>query len=203
MAHVPKASIICPVCGKVAKKAPLPELIYRCDVCGFLSTDESCVDISYKDNFSSPLSNLYPHRFFLVGFYTNPNIPERDISCPSMESFLQGLKIKDPYLQHLFMRKYSGMDAKRMGMVLDGWKQEQLLYFNGKAYHRESPEYTSLITSAYDALYETNPVFRELVLPRFKGCRIIHSIGSDSKSETVLTEAEFRFQINRLISKLP
>ena len=200
MAHIQKTSIICPVCGKKAQKiSPLPDIIYRCDDCGFISTQENCVDVSYKDNFSSPLSNLYPHSFTLC--YNHPCY--RDvITCPSMESFLQGLKIKDPYLQYVFMTKYSGMMAKKMGMVLDSWKKEQLLYFEGKAYERESAEYIELITYAYDSLYKSNPIFREVVLPRFKDYHIIHSIGCDNKSETVLTEMEFRYQLNRLISKL-
>jgi len=119
-----------------------------------------------------------------------------------METFLQSLKIKDPTLQYEFVKNYSGMAAKKMSAVLDGWKEDQLLYFDTKVYKRESDEYTELITRAYDALYDTNRIFREAILPRFKGYHIIHSIGSDSKSETVLTEAEFRFQINRLISRL-
>lgn len=195
-----KEFIICPVCGKKAPKArPLPTLIYRCNSCDFISTDENCVDISFGDMLSSPLSNLYPHSFEMP--YNHPNF-RSILTIPSMESFLQGLKIKDPYLQHIFMTQYSSMTAKKMGMVLDGWKKDQILYFAGEAYKRESAEYTELITYAYDALYKSNPIFREIVLPRFKRYDIIHSIGDDRPSETVLTEAEFRFQINRLISKL-
>ena len=37
-----KNSIICPVCGKIAPKVkPLPDVIYRCDNCDFISTAEN------------------------------------------------------------------------------------------------------------------------------------------------------------------
>jgi len=203
MANSTKPTIICPVCGYKAVKILFPpNTTYKCDNCGFLSCDENCVDISYKDDISSPLSNLYPHKFSLYGMYPNRSLSWEEITCTSMESFLQSLKIKDPTLQYYFMKNYIGMDAKKMSSVLDGWKKNQILYFAGKAYERESDEYTELITLAYDALYETNPVFSEIILPRFKGYNIIHSIGNDNKSETVLTEYEFRYQLNRLISKL-
>lgn len=202
MAHIQKTSIICPVCGKQANLLwQLPDVIYRCNECGFISTSPKCVDVQYGDSFSAPLSNLYPHEFDLSCLYPDHYIGSF-IPCPSMESFLQGLKIRDSYLQDIFMRKYSGMTAKKMGAVLDGWKNDQILYFRGKPYERESAEYTELITKAYDSLFRTSPVFREIVLPRFKGYHIIHSIGCDKKSETVLTEMEFRYQLNRLISKL-
>ena len=200
MEHIQKPTIICPVCGKTAEKVnPIPNTIYRCDYCGFISTAENCVDVSFKDNFSAPLSNLYPHEFELA--YTSDTFREV-ITIPSMESFLQGLKIKDPYLQLLFMTKYSGMTAKKMGLILNDWQKDQMLYFGGQPYERESSEYTELISQAYDALFKYNQIFRCIVLPRFKSCHIIHSIGEDMKSKTVLTEAEFRYQINRLIAKL-
>ena len=94
------------------------------------------------------------------------------------------------------------MDAKKMSGVLDDWKKDQLLYFDGRAYQRYSEEYTDLISRAYDSLFNTNQMFREIILPRFKGCYILHSIGADDESKTVLTEAEFRYQINRLIARL-
>jgi len=200
-----KDYIICPICGKRAPRvSPFPTVIYRCDECDFISTDSSCVDVSYKDMFSAPLSNLYPHHFHIA--YPAPACrgydPYTIIHIHSMESFLQSLKIKDIDLQINFMTNYVGMDAKKMGMVLDGWKENQLLYFAGRKYERESQEYTDLITRAYDALFKTNHIFREIVLPKFKGYNIIHTIESDSRCDTVLTEAEFRYQISRLISKL-
>ena len=196
-----KFTITCPQCNNlIHSRDTLSPLSFKCDNCHFDSTDRSCcVDVSYKDELSSALSNLYPHSFKLM--YTHPNFTSAIKIC-SMESFLQGLKIKDPHIQYIFMTTYSGMDAKRMSDVLDGWKKDQLLYFSGKEYKRNSADYDELITKAYDALFETNVVFREVVLPRFKDYYIIHSIGSNDKSETVLTEAEFRYQITRLLKRL-
>ncbi|MBR6689206.1 MAG: hypothetical protein IKL68_04245 [Clostridia bacterium] len=151
---------------------------------------------------SAPLSNLYPHKFVLYGFYPTSNISEEQITIPSMESFLQGLKIKDATLQNIFMTRYSAMDACKMSATLNDWKETQTLWFNGEPYNRYSDEYTDLITKAYDALFETNVIFREIVLPKFKGKILIHTIGKDSESDTVLTEAEFRHQLNRLMKRL-
>ena len=199
----PKKSIICPVCGNPARKLPIHvNPLYRCDTCDFLSNSENCVDISYKDAVSSPLSNLYPHKFSLHSLYPLAYVDELKIIAPSMESFLQGIKIKDVELQRNFIRNYSGLDACRMSAVLDGWKETQTLYYNGVAYKRDSEDYDWLITSAYDALFETNDIFREIVLPRFKGKYLIHTLGKDNKAETVLTEAEFRYQLNRLMARL-
>ncbi len=199
----PKNSMICPICGKTAKRLPIHvNPLYRCDECGFLSSDENVVDISYKDHVSAPLSNLYPHKFILYGFYPTSHLTELQITCPSMESFLQGLKIQDRDLQNIFMRNYSGTDACKMSATLNDWKDSQTLWFNGVPYDRYSDEYTELITRAYDALFETNEVFRDIVLPKFKGKILIYSIGKDDRSDTVLTEAEFRYQLNRLIKRL-
>ena len=199
----PKNTIICPICGKQAKRLPIHvNPLYRCDECGFLSNNANVVNISYKDNVSAPLSNLYPHEFKLYGFYDTSELSEKAITCPSMESFLQCLKIQDRDLQNIFMRNYSGMEACKMSATLDGWKKNQTLWFNGKPYRRYSEEYTDLITRAYDALFETNDIFREIVLPKFKSKILIHTIGKDDRSDTVLTEAEFRYQLNRLMKRL-
>lgn len=198
-----KKTIICPVCGKTAREIPLfSSFTYSCDNCSFMSIDPKCVDVSYKDELSAPLSNLYPNSFMMYCSYDNITLGQELVTYPSMETFLQSLKIKDPSLQYYFVKNYSSMDAKKMSAILDSWKNEQLLYFDGKTYARDSEDYQKLITTAYDALYDTNPVFRKVILPRFKGCYIIHSIGADDKSKTVLTEAEFRYQINRLIARL-
>ena len=198
-----KKAIVCPICGKTAREIPIFNgFIFSCDSCDFKSIDPKCVDVSYKDELSAPLSNLYPNSFKMHCSYSNITLGRALVTYPSMETFLQSLKIKDPSLQYYFIKNYSAMDAKKMSAILDGWKKEQLLYFDGKAYARDSEDYLKLITTAYDALYNTNPVFREIILPRFKGYYIIHSIGADDKSETVLTETEFRYQINRLIARL-
>ena len=199
----PKDFIVCPVCGNVARRLHVHVIpLYRCHECNFISNAENCVNISFKDPVSAPLSNLYPHKFMLYGFYPSSNISEEQITIPSMESFLQGLKIKDANLQNIFMTSYSGMNACKMSATLNDWKETGTLWFNGVPYDRYSDEYADLITRAYDALFETNPVFREIVLPKFKDKILIHTIGKDDRSDTVLTEEEFRYQLNRLMKRL-
>ena len=76
----PKDTIICPICGKQAKRLPIHvNPLYRCDECGFLSNNANVVNISYKDNVSAPLSNLYPHEFKLYGFYDTSKLSEKAI----------------------------------------------------------------------------------------------------------------------------
>lgn len=200
-----KPSIICPRCGNIAKLIPNSEqtrAIYLCESCKLSSNSELCVDIKYNNGISSPLSNLFPHKFSLRNVHIESHISTPVSICLSMESFLQGLKIKNKEHQMWFMSNYTSMDACRMSETLSDWKKDQILYFNGVPYHRESDAYISLITRAYDALFETNAIYRELVLPHFKGKYLIHSIGKDDKTDTVLTETEFRFQLNRLMKKL-
>ena len=150
-----KKTIVCPVCGKTAREIPIFNgFTYSCDNCSFMSIDPKCVDVSYKDELSAPLSNLYPNSFKMHCSYSNITLGRALVTYPSMETFLQSLKIKDPSLQYYFIKNYSAMDAKKMSAILDGWKKEQLLYFDGKAYARDSEDYLKLITTAYDALYE-------------------------------------------------
>lgn len=188
-----KPVIQCPVCGADAKITNYTH--YMCRSCKWTSLTNT-VDIYSKDPISGPLSNLFPHKFL---FYTSE---DDRTNCLSMESFLQSLRVKDPVLQKYICENYSGLIAWRLKHSLHDWREDGFVYWNGKAIKRESDEYTALITTAYDRLFEGNPVFRELVLPTFKGKILIHSIGGASKSQTLLTEPEFLYQLNRLIAKL-
>lgn len=188
-----KKVIKCPVCGADAKM--YNHTHYGCKNCKWNSLTNT-VDILYKDQSSGVLSNFFPHKFL---FYTS----EQDkTNCLSMESFIQSLRVKDATLQKYICENYSGDIASRLKASLPDWRKDGLVYWNGKAIVRESDEYTALITTAYDSLFEGNPVFRELVLPSFKGKILIHSIGGTSKAETLLTEQEFLYQLNRLIAKV-
>ncbi len=188
-----KPVIKCPLCGKDAKMCMNTH--YVCE-CGWNSLEDT-IDIGYKDTTSSALSNLFPHKFL---FYT---CEEDKTHCLSMESFLQSLRVQDPKHQKYICENYSGYLAWKLKFSLHDWREDGLLYWNGKAIVRDSEEYTSLITTAYDRLFEDNFIFRDLVLPKFKGKILIHSMGCDDKHETILTEEEYRFQLNRLMAKLP
>ncbi len=209
MSTFPKEKIVCPLCGDTAPYTPFPGGgVYKCNRCPFTSLNPDCVDISYKDMVSSPLSNLYPHKFIIPDSYTRRDLPEKylrgfPVKCTSMEAFLQSLKIEDPTLQHIFCENYSGYAAVRMSASLSDWKKEGMLFWNGHVYPRDTEDYDELISFAYDMLFESNMIFREVVLPKFKDKVLIHSIGKDYKCDTVLTEYEYRYQLKRLIEKLP
>ena len=138
---------------------------------------------------ASILSNFYAHPFKIDG-----------VACGSMEGFLQSLKFKDICEQQLVC-SLVGPDAKSMGKYRDTeWKVSQTLWWYGVSYPRESEAYQLLITRAYDALF-TNPQFQD-ALRALGNEPIMHSIGENDPRETVLTEAEFCAQLNRLREKL-
>ena len=192
-----KTSIICPVCGSQAKL--FHHTHYVCPNCKWDSL-ENTVDIAFGDPTSSVLSNLFSHKFL---FYTKGKLgASDDTHCLSMESFLQSLRVKDPCLQKYICENYSGAMVQKLKVCLRDWREDGYLYWNGVAIKRDSLTYQELITTAYDCLFEGNPIFRELVLPRFKDIHLIHSIGKDCEYETLLTESEFRYQLNRLMQRL-
>ena len=90
--------------------------------------------------------------------------------------------------------------AYKMRLALNDWRKDGYVYWQGKSILRNSDEYAALITKAYDCLFEQNIIFRT-ILERFKDYHIIHSIGCDDIEETLLTENEYRYQLNRLKSK--
>lgn len=191
-----KQKIICPRCNDIAGKSNYYDY-YLCHNCNWTSND-NCVDIAYKDALSAPLSNLFPHEF---DFYLENSMKDM-VYCLSMESFLQSLKIPDRNLQQSFCENYSGYMAYKMRLTLPDWREKQILYWHGREYERSSEEYTELITMAYDRLFYGNDIFREIVLPKFKGKYLIHSMGNEDTTKTVLTESEYRFQLNRLMDKI-
>lgn len=192
-----KTSIICPVCGS---RATLFQHTHYICPNGDWDSLENTIDIAYDNPASSVLSNLFPHKFL---FYTRGKLGVfDDTHCLSMESFLQSLRVKDPNLQKYICENYSGPMAQKLKVCLRDWREDSYLYWNGIAIKRDSATYHELITTAYDCLFEGNPIFRECILPQFKGVHLIHSIGKDSESETLLTECEFRYQLNRLIQRL-
>ena len=188
-----KRQITCPVCGSPAPM--IGRIHYTCNKCTWDSLYDT-IDISYKDELTSPLSNLFPHKFV---FYT---CDEDKTTCLSMESFIQSLRVKDPLLQKYVCENYTGLAAYKLRRTLGDWRDDGIVYWQGKPIIREFEEYDKLITTAYDRLFESNPIFREVVLKKFKNFHIIHSIGDDSRSQSLLTEDEYRYQLNRLMKKV-
>ena len=72
MKEIMKEVLICPVCMRHSllyiENALLQnnKLFYRCNNCNWDSR-KNTADISYKDNFTAPLSNLFPHKFVIDG----------------------------------------------------------------------------------------------------------------------------------------
>jgi hypothetical protein len=62
---------------------------------------------------------------------------------------------------------------------------------------RHSDWYQNLLTRLYDAVYNQDPQFKDDLLA-LGNEEICHSIGKVEERETVLTEAEFVNQLNRL-----
>lgn len=182
--------IKCRKCGVIYERNKvlndIEDNLFVCDECGNI---DYLMDISYKDSISSSLSNLFPHEFIID-----------NIKCLSMESFIQSLRIKEKEVQEEVCSKYTGYMACKLKAAFPDWRETGYVYWQGKQISRISTEYSDLITKGYDCLFE-NIVFR-YCLNSFKNRYLIHSIGCDEITETLLTESEYIYQLNRLIKKL-
>ena len=133
---------------------------------------------------SASLSNFSPHPFIFDG-----------VEIASMEGFLQSLKFKNPEMQKYVCTlvgraaKFKGKDKK--------WYREQILYWQGKEFKRDSKEYQILLNRAYNALYQQNEGFRK-ALEASKPGILTHSIGKTNENETVLTQSEFCGRLMKL-----
>lgn len=125
---------------------------------------------------SSSLSNFAPHTFIID-----------DITCASMEGFLQSLKFENPDMQAQVCTLV-GKQAKFKGKKKK-WFKTQTLYWRGVPIKRDSEEYQILLDKAFNALSENNS-FRKALLAT-KDATLTHSIGKNKISETVLTKQEF------------
>jgi predicted NAD-dependent protein-ADP-ribosyltransferase YbiA (DUF1768 family) len=124
---------------------------------------------------SGELSNFAAHEFEID-----------NIKCASMEGFLQSLKFKDIKEQE-YICSLVGKEAKRAGMNVN-WKDEQVLWWRGKAISRQSNKYQELIDMAYESLGRNTEFIRALISTNNK--TLTHSIGAKDPKETILTEKE-------------
>lgn len=125
---------------------------------------------------SSALSNFAPHRFTFRG-----------VECYSMEGLLQSFKFKSPDMQREVC-KLVGKVAKFKGKPKK-WYRTQTLYWDGVEYKRDSNEYQKLLDDAYYAL-SMNEGFKKALLAT-NNANLTHSMGKNTKSQTVLTTSEF------------
>lgn len=136
---------------------------------------------------SNALSNLAPHPFVIDG-----------VSCNSMEGFLQSLKFKNPEMQKQIC-SLSGAKAKLSGSKKN-WKQDQTLYWKGKAIKRDSKEYQELLDKAFDCISK-NDKFKKALLSTGNSA-LTHSLGKNDRTQTVLTSQEFCSRLLKLRNKL-
>ncbi len=150
------------------------------------SSSEKWINVGYKLHGPEPkvLSNLFPYTFRFRGH-----------KVASIESIFQGFKFKDKKMQKMLFKLY-GMDSNCIKVAGDhDWKTTRTVYFQGKAINRDNDEFVDFIDEMYISALQ-NPLYRN-VLKNIKKT-IIHSIGTESKQDTVFTRYEFEYQLNCL-----
>lgn len=138
---------------------------------------------------SNKLSNFAGHAFALDG-----------VAIASMEGFLQSLKFSNPEMQREVC-KLVGFAAKKKGSKKN-WQRDQVLYWCGLPYRRDSDDYQILLDRAYEAMYNQSVGFRKALLAASKDASFTHSIGRNKINETVLTTQEFCSRITRLHKRI-
>lgn len=145
------------------------------------------IECSFKSEsvIGRALSNLTPRPFIFMGY-----------EFTSVEGFLQSLKTSDD-VQAGYLRSLYGFKAWKEGQAYnDLWRSRQRLFFNGVAYNRTDPEYASLITSMYDAVYDQSVTFRRALYDS-KHAILVHN-GFYDTSLSVLTVPEYLMNLYRL-----
>ena len=140
-----------------------------------------------KDGGALPkvLSNLFHYDFYFRGF-----------NLTSVESVFQGFKFKDKKMQKLLF-KYYGLDSNNIKAASDyNWKEEYVVFFQGKPMARDSKEYDDFIDEMYIALIQ-NPLYRN-ALKNVGSKYILHALGGATKEDTVFTRYEFERELNML-----
>ncbi|MBO5394357.1 MAG: hypothetical protein J6A28_00435 [Clostridia bacterium] len=178
-------------CKKLTKKG---EAIYLGKVCvedkegnKTFETD-SFINTGYgsKNSISRVLSNLYPHSFKFRGK-----------RVASIEGVLQGIKYKDKKLQNEIL-KYSGLDAyhTRACNSQDFWGSDGLLYWQGKPMKRDSQVYQKFLDELYICA-SACPVYKKALLSTGDKY-LLHHIGNEDVTQTVLTRYEYELRMAAL-----
>jgi len=103
---------------------------------------------------------------------------------------LQSLKFDKIHIQ-IEVCKLVGRAAKFRGKKRNkAWQKQQILWWNGKTYKRDGPEYQKLLHKAYREMFNQSESFRRALVAS-KNAVYSHSLGSNREEETVLTEREF------------
>ncbi len=139
----------------------------------------SILDIHSKAKYpSNVLSNFHKSHFRFD-----------DVEIHSMEGFLQSLKTSDLSLQRKICL-LEGIEAKKAGENLSEIYDKKHIFWNGKKMDRYSEEYQNLLKDVYLSKFNQDSLFRQAIKDT-KDKKLVHSIGKQEKSETILTEQEF------------
>ncbi|XLQ19781.1 MAG: hypothetical protein ACKUBY_04270 [Candidatus Moraniibacteriota bacterium] len=134
------------------------------------------------------LSNLYQCPFYFDGVY-----------CATREGLLQAFKTK--FLnEQLWLCSLTGYEVQKTGQEYNNWKKDQILYWKGKTYKRDSEEYWDLLKRVFDLENISLDVVAALLATRNR--KLIHSIGKSDITDTILTEEEFCSLMTNARSKL-
>lgn len=153
----------------------------------FLGESETFVNVGYKFHGALPkaLSNLFHYDFYFKGF-----------KFSSIEAVFQGFKIKDKKTQR-YLFSYHSLNSNNIKAASDyNWKENGIVYFQGKAIDRNSKDYEDFIDELYVSAIQ-NPLYRN-VLKNVGNKYILHAIGVESKKDTVFSRFEFEYQLNLL-----
>ncbi len=132
--------------------------------------------------------------------FTNRPFEFDNVPCVGIEGILQSLKCPDPEIQKEICA-LRGREAKRKGAEFNNWKESQILWWQGRPFHRSSREYIELITRIYDSVFSQDTTFAsDLLSTGYEDIR--HTIGNPDMRDTVLTEVEMIHQLNRLRIKV-
>lgn len=152
--------------------------------------EENKLDIVYGNPWpANLLSNMWPHEFEIGG-----------LSYTCMEAFIQSLKFQNEEDARRISKLYN-FEARKEGQKGNGWKKDQILYWNGIELERESQNYNDIVYCAFEHLYDQNFLFR-LGLKLTGTVGFDHSVGLDDPKNTVLTRQEFADFLYRLREKL-
>ena len=136
------------------------------------------VDINFSGEYPSyPLSNLYQCPFYFDGVY-----------CATREGLLQAFKTK-VINEQVRLCTLSGHNAQKAGQEYNNWKDNQILYWNGKSFERDSDEYLDLLKQVFNPENMSLDIIVALLATNNR--KLIHSVGKSDMIDTVLTEQEF------------
>lgn len=153
----------------------------------WIGESETFVNVGYKFHGPLPkvLSNLFPYEFYFKGF-----------KLQSIEGVFQGFKIKNKKTQR-YLFKYHSLNSNNIKAAYDfNWRENGIVYFQGKAIKRDSEAYNDFIDELYVSAIQ-NPLYRN-VLKNVGKKYILHAIGEKSKGNTVFTRYEFEYELNAL-----